>query len=199
VASIGLTRIVFGFSFTGSSAAQPPRKIMSVKHYLLPITSDELASIVGIPETIRDLVELHASAVVGLSTDGVAIVSLTAESEDDPLAFIRTGAPGTVSGWVGNYLEEAGRAIECEVDMGYGPASYYRNSFLRQVATKLQSITVDNFAATCDLDWLADNHIYPSGWRDAGRKEALLESFNRYRACILSAAESGQHLLVWCA
>jgi len=172
---------------------------MSVNHYLLPISDDELASVLRTPEEIRALVERRSADVQGLGEDGVAIVTLTAESDDDPLAFIRTGAPDEVSGWVGRYAEEGGRCVECEVDMGYGPASYYRNVFLWEVARKLTSITADAFAANYDPDWLEENHVYPAGWHDPGRKETLIESFVLYRPCIVAAAKSGQHLLVWCA
>lgn len=172
---------------------------MSVNHYLLPISDDELASILRTPEEIRSLVERRSADVQGLGEDGVAIVTLTAESSDDPLAFIRTGAPDAVSGWVGRYAEEDGSVTECELDMGYGPASYYRNSFLREVARKLAPITVDTFTANYDPDWLEENYIYPSGWHDPGRKELLIDSFNLYRACIMAAARAGHHLLVWCA
>jgi hypothetical protein len=169
---------------------------MSVNHFLLPITDDELEAILRTPEEVRDLVERRSADVCGLQEDGLAIVALTAESEEDPLAFIRMGAPKAVCGWIGRYSE--GDGCVCEVDMGYGPASYYRNRFLRKVASKLRRITAEVFAANCDMDWLADHHIYPSGWRDAWRKDMLMKSFNFYRACILDTAKSGQHLLVWC-
>lgn len=173
---------------------------MSVNHYLLPINDGELASILRTPEELRTLAERRAADVLDLGEDGVAIVTLTAESDDDPLAFIRTGAPDEVAGRVGRYAEkDDGRVVECEVDMGYGPASYYRNSFLREVARKLAPITADVFVANYDPDWLEENHVYPSGWHDEGRKETLVESFNLYRICIVAAAKSGQHLLVWCA
>lgn len=171
---------------------------MSVNHFLLPITDDELETILQLPEEVRDLVERRSADVCRLQEDGLAIVALTAESEEDPLAFVRMGAPKAVCGRIGRYSEDGGRVVECEVDMGYGPASYYRNSFLREVAGKLRPITAEVFAANCDTDWLADHHIYPSGWHDEGRVETLMESFNLYRACILATAKSGQHLLVWC-
>jgi len=173
---------------------------MSVNHYLLSITDEELASILRTPQYVRELVERRSKDVQSLSEDGVAIVALTAASEQDPLAFIQTGAPDEVSGWVGKYAEAGGRVVEdCEVDMGYGPASYYRNSFLQDVAQKLEEITASDFAANCDLDWLEENHVYHSGWHDEGRKERLVESFDRYRSYILAAAKSGEHLIVWCA
>lgn len=172
---------------------------MSVNHYLLPVTDNELASVLRTPERIRGLAKRRSAAVQGLGEDGLAIIALTAENGEDPLAFMHKGAPGNVSGRVGRYAVEDGRVVECEVDMGYGPASYYRNGFLKKVARRLKPITADAFAANCDLDWLADNCVYPAGWHDAGRKEALIASFQRYRACILAAAKSGQHLLVWCA
>ncbi len=169
---------------------------MSVNHFLLPITDDELDTILRTPEQVRDLVDHRSADVCGLAEDGCAIVALTAESDEDPLAFLRMGAPKAVCGWIGRYSKGDGGG--CEVDMGYGPASYYRNSFLREVADKLRPITAEVFAANCDTDWLADHHVYPSGWHDEGRVETLMESFNLYRACILATAKSGQHLLVWC-
>src|SRR5262249_40034657 len=102
--------------------------------------------------------------------------------------------PDDVSGWVGRYAERDGAAIECEVDMGYGPASYYRNSFLHEVARKLEPITDGLFEANCDLDWLEEN-VYPGGWHNEGAKEMLLASLALYRPCVLGAASSGQPLL----
>ena len=172
---------------------------MSVNHCLLPVTDDELDSILELPERIRDVAEQRAGDVVELGEDGVAIVALTAESGEDPLAFMRAGAPDDVCDWVGRYVEADGRVVECEVDMGYGPASYYRNSFLLEVAERLEPMTAEAFAEECDLDWLEENSIYPSGWHDEGRLETLIESFNIYRICVLDAAKNGHHLLVWCA
>jgi hypothetical protein len=172
---------------------------MSVNHYLLPVGEDELGVLLRAPEEVRALVERRSADVRELGPYAVAIVTLTAESGEDPLAFIQAGAPAAVCGWVGKYAEQGGRVIECEVDMGYGPASYYRNSFVRDVARKLEPITADTLVARYDPDWLEESGVYPSGWHDPGREEALVESFNRYRACIMAAAEDGQHLLVWCA
>jgi len=148
---------------------------------------------------VRELVDQREADVTELGQQGVAIVALTAESDVDPLAFIRMGGPEEASGWIGKYAEEDGCVIECEVDMGYGPASYYRNSFLREVARKLEPITADNFESSYDADWLEENDVYPGGWHETGRKDDLVESFKLYRACILSAMQSGEHLLVWCA
>jgi hypothetical protein len=74
---------------------------MSVNHRLLPISGDELASILQTPERVRELVERREGDVVDLLTEGCAIVALTARSDKDPLAFLRTGGPDAVSGWVG--------------------------------------------------------------------------------------------------
>lgn len=172
---------------------------MSVNHYLLPISEDELDDILRTPEQIHALAERRSEEVQEIGEDGVAIVILTAESDEEPLAFILSGAPDAVSGRIGKYAEEEGSVVECEVDMGYGPASYYRNSFLREVARRIKPITAEVFAANCDADWLEENRVYPGSWNDLGRKDKLIESFNLYRACILGAAMSGRHLLVWCA
>jgi len=172
---------------------------MSVNRYLMPITDDELTSLLQTPERVHDLVDERENEVQELGTDAVAIVVLTAESAEDPLAFMSEGAPGEVAGWIGEYAEEDGQVVECEIDMGYGPPAYYRNEFLQEVAQRLQALTVIDFAANCDLDWLEENDIYPTGWHDEGRKESLIESFNVYRECILAATESGRHLLLWCA
>lgn len=174
---------------------------MSVNHYMLAVTDQELASILRTPEEIRELVERRSADVRGLGENGLAIVALTAEDGDDPLGFIRNGGPDAFCGTVGRYREEGGRVIEedVEVDMGYGPASYYRNGFLVVVAEKLEPILPPLFAAHCDLDWLEQHHVYPGDWQDEGRKEELVDAFERYRACVLAAAASGQHLLVWCA
>lgn len=166
---------------------------MSVNHYLLAVSDEELAAILRTPEHIRKVVEKRNDDVCGLGEDGLAIVSLTAESAEDPLAFIRMGASDpAVAGWVGRCAE----GEECEVDMGYGPASYYRNSFLRKVAKRLRPITYEVFAANCDVDWLEEHDVYPGYWHDEGRRETLIESFNLYRICVLGAADSGRHLLV---
>jgi hypothetical protein len=172
---------------------------MSVNHFLISITNAELASLKELPERIHDLIEGRSTDVRGLGEDGLAIVALTAESDKDPLAFLSTGAPDDVSGWIGQYVEEDGVCKICEVDMGYGPASYYNNSFLKEVGRNLERWTIETFANGCDINWLEENGVYPSGWTDDGRKESLIESFTRYRSSVFAAAESGHHLLVWCA
>lgn len=96
-----------------------------------------------------------------LGENGLAIVSLTAESDKDPLAFLFKGAPKDACGRVGKYVVKAGRAAECEVDMGYGPATWYRNPFLKQVARRLRPITPDAFAADCDPDLHPLPHVRP--------------------------------------
>jgi Domain of unknown function (DUF1877) len=172
---------------------------MSVNRYLLPITDAELTSLLQTPKRVFDLVEERNTDVRELGTDAVAIVVLTAESADDPLAFMCEGAPENVGGWIGDYAEEDGEVVVCDIDTGDGPPSYFRNEFLQQVAQRLELITSVDFAANCDLDLPEDNDIYPTGWHDEGRKDELIESFNVYRECILSTAESGRHLLSWCA
>lgn len=172
---------------------------MSVDHYLLAITDAELESILDVPQRIRNLVKVRDDDVRFLDSDGLAIIALTAKGKDDPLAFMSDGAPPAVSDWVGKYVEEKGRVVTCEVDMGYGPATYYRNNFVVEVARKLQPWTVEVFAQHCDMDWLEENYVYPQGWRDEHRKGMLIEAFRTYRACIIEAAEAGHHLLVWTA
>lgn len=170
---------------------------MGVNHFLLAINDEELATVLRTPEEVRGLVERRAGEVHGLGTGGVAIVALT--GADDPLAFLHAGASDGVSGWVGRYVEEGGQVVECEVDMGYGPASYYRNGFLQKVAHKLAAISSEVFAARYDPDWLEKHCVYPCGWDGPGRNEWLIKAYCRYRTSVVAAAESGQHLLVWCA
>jgi len=172
---------------------------MSVNHYLLPISSEELSGLIDRPEKMHEFVKTRRTDVRTLGTDGVAIVALTAENNRDPLAFLQFGAPQKLSGWVGEYVESDGRVITCQVDMGYGPASYYKNRFLMEVARKLRRLTLEVLEINCDLEWLASHHVYPSGWEEEGRQESLINSFDVYRSCVIYAAESGQNLLVWCA
>ncbi len=163
---------------------------MSVNHSLLPVSESELASLLAAPPSIRGFVESRAAEVRRLLMDGLAIISLTAEDERDPLAFMQSGAPDSVSGWIGD-------EDDVEADMGYGPASYYRNSFVTEVAKRLELWPVETFARHCDVDFLDQHDTYPGGWRTPGRKEALIRSFGVYRECVTSTAQSGMHLLVW--
>ena len=121
---------------------------MSVNHSLLPINGGELASLLADPASVRELVEKRNADVCPLWKEGLAISALTASAEDDPLTFLQSGAPEAVSGSVG------------DVDMGYGPASYYRNAFVVEVARRLQPWTVEAFAKDIDLDWLDENNVY---------------------------------------
>lgn len=172
---------------------------MSVNHYLLAITDAELDSLLKSPKEIHEFVERRGDDVVELGTDGVAIVALTAESEDDPLDFMISGTEmEDVAGWVGDAGDD-GDEVDPDVDMGYGPASYYRNKFLRVVAEELEPISVDVFASNCDIDFLEANQVYPTGWHDKGRRESLIEAFAAYRTCVLAAAKLDRHLLVWTA
>src|SRR5687768_3964895 len=78
-----------------------PGASMSVNHCLLPVTEEELALLLETPEQIREFVEARQADVCFLLTDGCAIVAITAEGDDDPLAFIRTGTSSGDGGWVG--------------------------------------------------------------------------------------------------
>jgi hypothetical protein len=162
---------------------------MSINHSLLPISDGELATLIAVPASTYDFVQSRAAEVCRLYEDGLAIISLTAESESDPLAFMQSGAPDAVSGWIGEHVPEA--------HFAYGPASYYRNSFMAEVAKRLESWTVERFAEYCDVDFLDEHDIFPGGWRVPGRKESLIRSFGVYRDCVTSTAKSGKHLLVW--
>ena len=163
---------------------------MSVNHSLLPISESDLASLLAAPPSIHAFVESRAAEVRRLLMDGLAIISLTAEDENDPLTFMQSGAPVSVSGWIGD-------EGDAEADMGYGPASYYRNAFVAEVAKRLEPRTVETFAEHCDVDFLDEHDIYPGRWRAPGRKDALISSFGVYRDCVTSTAKSGRHLLVW--
>lgn len=170
---------------------------MSVNHALLPITTAELEVILQTPERVRELVEQREADIVELGKEGPAVVALTAEAADDPLTFLLKGGPENESGWVGWYRVEGGVGT-CEVEMGYGPGSYFRNEFLQKVADRLRVIQAEDVAARFDPDWLEEACVYPGAWHGRERKEHLVDAFSRYRACILRAAESGQHLLMWC-
>ena len=172
---------------------------MSVNHYLLPIADAELRSLVASPESCHDFVNAREDRVVSLFTSGCAITALIAEDENDPLAFLRVGAPDEFSGWIGEYAEEDGRVAKCQVDMGYGPAWYCANEFVVKIADKLEEVTETDFANWFDADWLQDNHVYPSGWHEEGVKEFTVECFHALRQCVLAAAHNGDHLLIWCA
>jgi hypothetical protein len=162
---------------------------MSVNHSLLPIRDSDLASLLAVPTSTYDFVQSRAAEVCRLREDGLAIISLTAEDENDPLTFMQSGAPDAVSGWIGEHVPEA--------HFSYGPASYYRHSFVAEVAKRLEPWTVETFAERCDVDFLDKHDIYPGRWRAPGRKEELIRSFGVYRDCVTSAAKSGMHLLVW--
>src|SRR5690349_7164451 len=120
---------------------------MGVNHFLLAVTTVELNSVLANPVSLRELSEKRRfDSVVELLTDGLAIIFLIAEDENDPILFLHKGAPDDVSGWVGEYREKDGTVRKCEVDMGYGPASYYRNSFVRVVAQQLEQWSEARFA-----------------------------------------------------
>jgi hypothetical protein len=167
----------------------PAIQPMSVNHSLLPIRDSDLARLLANPAGTYDFVRGRAAEACRLFEDGLAIISLTAEGEDDPLAFMQSGAPDDVSGRIGEHAQEA--------HFAYGPASYYRNPFVAEVAKRLEPLTVPTFAEHCDVDVLDEHAIYPGGWRTPGRKEALIHSFSIYRECVTSTAKSGKHLLVW--
>ena len=172
---------------------------MSVNTYLLPISEDELTAILAVPERVRTLVEKRDPEVCSLSYNGPALMFVMAEGPDDPVLFMERGAPPGLSDWIGRYVVKEGRVTECEVDMGYGPAAYFRNSFIADMARHLEPWTVERFSERCDLDELEAQCLYPMGWRDNGRREELIHSFEVFKACITSAGRSGRHLLFWSA
>jgi hypothetical protein len=171
---------------------------MSVNHYFLAIDGAELASLLERPEAIRELVRARISDTCFIGEMGSAIVAITAESGQDPLAFMMEGGPDEFAGSVGDAVEKSGRQ-QFFIDMGYGPASYYRNLFVAKVAQSLSLITVDLFTRHCDMDQLEAAHVYPGGWLHAGSKKYLVDCFDSYRSYVIKAADAGQNLLVWCA
>lgn len=172
---------------------------MSVNHNFLPLSDAELSSLVENPESAHVLVEDRRNEVQTIFTMGVAITALIAEDEDDPLAFLECGGPEGECGWVGEYDEgNEDRGATCQVDMGYGPASYYKNSFLLSIAEAISRIAVADFASRFNADWLEVNHVYPGQWHNESSREFLVECFITLRNCVIEAARNGHHLLVWC-
>lgn len=172
---------------------------LSVNHYMLGVSDGELSEILRKPASVRELIEQRRERCTDLSTDGLAIMALTSPKVDDILDFLEDlVGPTEWSGHVGRRVEVDG-VVEREVTVGYGCVRYYRHAFVMEVARRLRPITVGQFAARCDLDWLEAEHVYPLGWRDAHRKPMLIEAYARYRQCIMHAAIYGRHLLVWTA
>lgn len=165
---------------------------MSVDFHFLSISNEELNAIKNIPDSIMELVEERNSDHLWLGPEVKAIVALTAEGPEDPLSFTIDGAPDNVAGYIGTFEDG-----DCEIDMGYGPCSYFLNSFLIQVSERLKLFTIETFTESCDLEWLEENYFAPTGWLEDGRKEDLVESYSMYKEYVQNAANNGQHLLVW--
>jgi hypothetical protein len=156
----------------------------------LPVTEQQLTKMLMSDEFARDFIfEDKKDDWVRLDTDVLAIIAITSPSDYDPLSFVTEGAV--------DHYDEAGDVGD-RISMGSGPASYYRNSFLKLVAKRLEPWTVKEFESRADMEWLEHEGIYPSGWTDSHRKRVLVEAFALYRDCILKTAAAGQHLLVWC-
>lgn len=173
---------------------------MSVNHFFLPVSDAELASLLAEPKSAHALIEARDAEVQTIHTQGIAITALMAEDENDPLAFLQCGGPDGECGWIGEYSEgNEEEGATCEVDLGYGPGSYYKNSFLLVVAEAISRISAGEFASHFTADWLEENHIYPGYWHEEGRREFLVECFVTLRTCLTETARSGRHLLVWCA
>jgi hypothetical protein len=170
---------------------------MSVEHYLLSISDEALTSILAVPEVIHEVVDKQEDEVCRLFENAPAIMFLTAADADDPLLFLEQGAPPGMSGWVGEYVVEDDRVVSCEVDMGYGPATYFRKEYVAVVARRLNEWTMEQFAERFDPDVLEEHYVYPLGWRDPGRREDLIQSFSDLREYVMAAADSGKHLLAW--
>ena len=111
-----------------------------------------------------------------IGTDGVAIVALTTRGPTDLLAFMMDGLRRPSSrDRLGKYVEKDGRVIECEVDVGYGPASYYRNQFLQDVARELVAFTEGCVSTRVVIMALLEKYnVYPVGWTNEGRRESKL-------------------------
>ena len=173
---------------------------MSVNHFFLPITDAELDSLLASPESAHAFVEAREADVQTIHTQGVAITALIAADEHDPLAFLQHGGPEGECGWVGEYIEgDEEHGATCQVDMGYGPASYYKSIFLQVIVEAISGISQGDFAARFDADWLEENYVYPGHWHDVDSQEFLVRCFATLRNCVIEAARNGHHLLVWCA
>ncbi len=172
---------------------------MSVNYNLLPVTGSQLTQILSDPESLPVFVKQHENEICSVSTNIQAILFTVASDTDDPLLFLESGGPAELAGWVGEYTAIDGGDVKCEVDMGYGPASYFRTELVARMSGRLQQWTVEKFASACDVDELESACVYPSGWQEPGRREDLIEFFAGFRDCIMSAAESGKHLLAWSA
>jgi len=156
----------------------------------LPITDEQLNRMLADEQYAHDFIfDEKKDDWVRLSTDVLAIIAITSRSDDDPLSFVQEGA--------GDHEDEAGNVGD-RIDMGSEPAAYYKNSFLKLVAKRLEPWTIKKFESRADMERLEDERVYPGGWTDAHRKPMLVEAFALYRDCILKTAAAGLHLLVWC-
>jgi len=171
---------------------------MSVNHYLLHISDEDLTSLINDPEQSHDLVKSRQDDIYDLKETGPVLTALLAEGPEDELAFLSTVRSPSESGWIGEYLVEDGREVRCQIDMGYGPPWYCRDSFVKRVAVKLREITEDDLKTWYDPVWLEEYCIYPPGnWEDPLRWDYVREHFHVLKDCVLSAADSGKNLLIW--
>jgi hypothetical protein len=154
---------------------------MSVNHYFLPVTDEQLNKMINDDEYAHDFIfEEKKDDWVDLSTDVLAIIAITSPSDENVLSFVQEGAI--------DHEDEVGD-IGSRINMGSEPASYYKNSFLKLVAKKLKRWTVEKFESQADTERLEEECVYPSGWTDAHRKPMLVEAFALYRDCILNTAK----------
>src|SRR5688572_20658987 len=111
---------------------------MGVNHYILPVSDADLASVLADPESMHEFVDARRDKVCEIFTQGPAIMCLIADDEHDEIAFfLENDGPEGQTGWVGDYEEVDRRVVTCQVDMGYGPASFYRWPYVAQFARKL--------------------------------------------------------------
>lgn len=171
---------------------------MSIIQYILPIDSGSLGEILKNPGSIHDIIEEKKNQeevwCLCKAYQGITYIATNKwKDESEELTFLLTGEPN-YSGYIGSY-EDGG---ECEVDVGYGPAWFTQNPFIKKVYAQISKISESDIRERFDGEAMDDEGIYPGVWsRGEEELQYLIEYFNIYKKCLKEAVDSNLDIILW--
>jgi Domain of unknown function (DUF1877) len=147
-------------------------------------TSEELEELLAAPETIRDFLGAETTPSTGL------------QKAWHGLHFLLTGSSWNSEGVLG-FLASGGEALG-KVDLGYGPARFFRPDAVEQLDDALSRISDDELWSRFDPATMEAEGVYPVIWDEPEEdlQQEYLTYFRNLRAFVHQACRDGNALIV---
>jgi hypothetical protein len=147
-------------------------------------TSAELQGLLAAPETIRDFLGAKTTPSTGL------------EKAWHGLHFLLTGSSWESDGVLG-FLVAGGEPVG-GLDLGYGPARFFRPDAVERLDAALSRISDDELWSRFDPARMEAEGIYPVIWDEpeADLRDEYLRYFRGLKAFVRQAHQEGKALIV---